>query len=95
MSERELLAELVAYNRKKHVLSIILSIAGIIAAGAVIASLYILLPRLLQSMEEISLITLQGAEQLKEIEKIDFDTLNQGISDFARIAKTLSSWFGG
>lgn len=95
MSNHDLLVELVEINRRKQVLITVLSMLALIVSAAVLISAYILIPRLLQSMEEISQVTVEGAEKLKELEKIDFDTLNSGISDFARVVGALSKWFGG
>ena len=95
LSDHELLIELVEINRRKQVLIMALSMLALIVSAAVLISAYILIPRMLQSMEEISQVTIEGAEKLQELDKIDFDTLNKGISDFAKVVNTLSKWFGG
>jgi hypothetical protein len=94
MSDHELLAELVRMNRRRHTLGIILSVLGIALIVVVFAAGSIVLPRMMKSMEEISQLTEQGRESLESLDKINFDTLNQGIEDFAAVAKKLASWFG-
>jgi hypothetical protein len=100
MSDHELLAELVEMNRKKQTMNMIMVVLGIIALAAVIISSVIMIPRVIKSMESVNTsmetVNRLAAEietSLTEVDKIDFDTLNNAITDFSKVVGALSKWF--
>ena len=101
MSNHELLEELVRMDRRRDRLIIALCILGIVLAAVLITAVIILVPRTLQSLESIEesmkvvdQMAVQADASLQEPSKIDFDQLNQGISDFSKIVSSLAKFFG-
>lgn len=101
LNDHELLEELVVLNRKRQTMNTILSLLSFTLIIVIIIGMVIVIPRFMQALEEISVLTEQASAfsekaslSLAELEKIDFDTLNQGITDFARIVSGLSNLFG-
>lgn len=94
MSDHELLAELVRVNRRKQTASTLLSLLAVVVSVSVLIALVIVIPKFMASMEQIAQLAEQGSASLEDLNKIDFDTLNQGIQDFAAIAAKLAKWFG-
>ena len=94
MSDHELLAELLRVNKRKQTATTLLSLLAVVVSVSVLIAMVVLIPRFMASMEQITLLAEQGSTSLEDLNKIDFDTLNQGIQDFSSIAAKLAKWFG-
>ena len=94
MNDHDLLLESVLLQQKQAQLNRISHYIVIGCALIICIAMLIIIPKFLNTIEQINDLMNEAEVSLSKVNNLDFDSLNQSITDFSNVISKLSSFFG-